>query len=41
MAGWLVVDVAELRTTRQLARWVRVGAARARALPPQRASASD
>ena len=40
MKGWLRVDSEHLRTKRQLARWVEVGAAYARSLPKKRSSAS-
>ena len=36
MQGWLRVDPEHLRTTRQLARWVRLGTAFARTLPAKR-----
>jgi TfoX/Sxy family transcriptional regulator of competence genes len=36
MTGWLRVDVEHVRTTRQLQRWVGIGSATARALPPKR-----
>lgn len=36
MKGWLRVDSEHLRTRRQLARWVDVGAAYARSLPKKR-----
>ena len=36
MKGWLVVDTADLRTKRQLARWVKLGTALARSLPAKR-----
>jgi TfoX/Sxy family transcriptional regulator of competence genes len=35
MTGWLRVDAEHARTTRQLARWVKVGLAQARSLPPK------
>ncbi len=35
MAGWLRVGSDDLRTTRQLARWVELGTAFARGLPPK------
>jgi hypothetical protein len=35
MDGWLHVDPAAVRTTRQLARWVAVGVRCAQALPPE------
>jgi TfoX/Sxy family transcriptional regulator of competence genes len=36
MRGWLRVDPEDLRTKRQLARWVNLGATYARSLPPKR-----
>jgi TfoX/Sxy family transcriptional regulator of competence genes len=36
MKGWLLVDGAELRTKPELARWVELGTAYARSLPPKR-----
>ncbi len=36
MAGWLRVDPAHLGTAAKLARWVELGAAYARSLPPKR-----
>jgi hypothetical protein len=33
MQGWLRIDVEELRTRRQLAKWVGLGTAYARSLP--------
>ena len=36
MAGWLRVDSADVRTKAQLARWVDIGTAYARSLPPKR-----
>lgn len=36
MKGWLRVDSEHLRTKRQLARWVEVGATYARSLPAKR-----
>jgi TfoX/Sxy family transcriptional regulator of competence genes len=36
MAGWLRVDAADVRTKRQLARWVDIGVAYARSLPAKR-----
>ncbi len=33
MQGWLQVDPDEVRTKRQLAKWVKLGATRARSLP--------
>ena len=35
MAGWLRVDSADLRSDSELARWVGLGAAFARSLPPK------
>ena len=35
MPGWLRVDSAEVRTKRQLERWVRIGVGYARSLPPK------
>ena len=35
MTGWLRVDEAEVRTKPRLARWVELGAAYARSLPPK------
>jgi TfoX/Sxy family transcriptional regulator of competence genes len=35
MKGWLRVDIEAVRTKRQLAKWVDIGAASARALPPK------
>jgi TfoX/Sxy family transcriptional regulator of competence genes len=35
MTGWLRVDDAHVRTSRQLARWVKVGLEQARSLPPK------
>ncbi len=35
MQGWLRVDTADVRTERQLARWVDLGASYARSLPPK------
>ena len=40
MDGWLRVDADHLRTRRQLARWVALGADHARSLPPKRAPAA-
>jgi TfoX/Sxy family transcriptional regulator of competence genes len=37
MHGWLRVDADQVRTKRQLARWVEVGASFARSLPVKRA----
>ena len=36
MRGWLRVDSEDLRTKRQLARWVNLGTTYARSLPPKR-----
>jgi TfoX/Sxy family transcriptional regulator of competence genes len=36
MAGWLRVDADDVRTKRQLARWVRLGATYAGSLPAKR-----
>jgi TfoX/Sxy family transcriptional regulator of competence genes len=36
MAGWLRVDADDVRTKRQLARWVTIGTTYARALPRKR-----
>jgi TfoX/Sxy family transcriptional regulator of competence genes len=36
MAGWLRVDAEHVRTERELARWVKLGTAYARSLPPKR-----
>ena len=36
MQGWLRVNADDVRTKRQLARWVRLGAAYARSLPVKR-----
>jgi TfoX/Sxy family transcriptional regulator of competence genes len=36
MAGWLRVDIDDLRQKRQLARWVKIGADYARSLPPKK-----
>ena len=36
MQGWLRVDSGDLRTKRQLAKWVDLGTAYARSLPPKR-----
>ena len=36
MQGWLQLDAGGVRTKRQLARWVKLGASRARSLPPKR-----
>ena len=35
MKGWLRIETADLKTTRQLAKWVELGAAYARSLPPK------
>lgn len=36
MQGWLHVEPEHLRTSRQVARWVELGSAYARSLPPKR-----
>ena len=36
MRGWLRVDAADVRTKRQLAKWVELGTAYARSLPAKR-----
>jgi hypothetical protein len=36
MQGWLRVDLEDVRTKRQLARWVKLGATYARSLPAKR-----
>jgi len=36
MKGWLRVDMEDVRTKRQLAKWVQLGATYARSLPPKR-----
>jgi TfoX/Sxy family transcriptional regulator of competence genes len=36
MQGWLRVAAEDVRTKRQLARWVKLGSARASSLPPKR-----
>ena len=36
MRGWLRVNAEDLRTKRQLARWVKIGTAYARSLPAKR-----
>ena len=36
MRGWLRVDTADVRTKRELARWVNMGVAYARSLPAKR-----
>jgi hypothetical protein len=36
MRGWLRVDAGDVRTKRALARWVGLGMAYARSLPPKR-----
>jgi hypothetical protein len=36
MQGWLRVDIADVRTRRDLAKWVKHGAAYARSLPAKR-----
>ena len=38
MAGWLRVDAADVRTKRQLSRWVDIGLTYARSLPPKRSA---
>ena len=40
MKGWLRVDSADVRTRRQLQRWLDLGVAYVRTLPPKRKSAS-
>lgn len=35
MRGWLRIDSSDVRTTRQLAKWVTLGACFARSLPPK------
>jgi TfoX/Sxy family transcriptional regulator of competence genes len=40
MGGWLRVDDEHVRTKRQLERWVRVGVAFARSLPPKATKAA-
>jgi TfoX/Sxy family transcriptional regulator of competence genes len=35
MTGWLRVESADVRTKRQLAKWVAIGTAYARSLPPK------
>lgn len=35
MNGWLLIDIADLRTKRQLSAWVTVGVEYARSLPPK------
>ena len=35
MQGWLRVDSADVRTKRQLEKWVRLGRAYAESLPPK------
>jgi TfoX/Sxy family transcriptional regulator of competence genes len=37
MAGWLRVDAGDVRTKRQLSKWVTIGTTYARSLPPKRA----
>lgn len=37
MQGWLRIETSDLRTKRQLAKWVGLGTAYARSLPPKRA----
>jgi TfoX/Sxy family transcriptional regulator of competence genes len=36
MSGWLRVDSADLKTKRQLERWVKLGSDYAKSLPPKR-----
>lgn len=36
MQGWLRVDTEDVRTNRQLAKWVNLGTTYARSLPPKR-----
>ena len=36
MAGWLRVDSADLKTKRQLEKWVKLGSDYAKSLPPKR-----
>jgi TfoX/Sxy family transcriptional regulator of competence genes len=36
MRGWLRIEANDVRTNRQLAKWVNLGARRARSLPPKR-----
>jgi len=36
MRGWLRLDAADIRTKRQLAKWVELGSSYARSLPPNR-----
>jgi hypothetical protein len=36
MQGWLRVDTEDVRTKRQLGKWVNTGVAYARSLPPKR-----
>lgn len=36
MQGWLHVEAGDVRTKRQLARWVQLGTTYARSLPPKR-----
>jgi len=36
MQGWLRVDTGDVRTKRQLAKWVQLGTTYARSLPPKR-----
>ena len=40
MQGWLRVDSKDVRTKRQLGRWVTLGVAYARSLPPKRSGRS-
>jgi TfoX/Sxy family transcriptional regulator of competence genes len=35
MQGWMRVDLADVRTKQQLAKWVEIGVAYARSLPPK------
>ncbi|MDX6469359.1 MAG: hypothetical protein QOF75_1162 [Gaiellaceae bacterium] len=35
MPGWMRVELADVRTKQQLAKWVRIGVAYARSLPPK------
>ena len=37
MQGWLRVDAGDVRTKRQLAKWVELGTSYARSLPPKKA----
>jgi hypothetical protein len=36
MAGWMRIDASDVRARKQLAKWVGIGVAYARALPPKR-----